>query len=236
VLERSALVLVSSPSATRLVGVLLAAALVAVPAAAQDAPAPAAPAAAATAPARAKKAKPPEKSLAEQKKEDGAWMKRANWISVRAGYAKRSGGSAGDGLFGYGIGYQRNLSRRVSLNAQVQHDIVGHLGNSYEIAVPMTLELQRHFRWSESFRPYLGIGGGYHWRKYYRTGPDNGGAPVSGWHVSLGANMPIDDRHMLGIDTRVASLDGRAAVNPVFGSESSQSTAWSAKLSWSIVY
>jgi len=184
----------------------------------------------------AKPAKPPEKSFAEQKKEDGLWVKRGNWIGVRAGYAKRGGSSAGDGLFGYGISYQRMLSRTYSLNASVQHDVVGHLGNSYEYDVPMTLEFQRHYRWSPNLRPFLGIGGGYHWRKFYRTGQDYTGAPMSGWHVSFGANTPLDERHALGFETRIAIVPGRGTNNPVFGPDDDQSTLWSAKLSWSIGY
>ncbi len=184
----------------------------------------------------ARKAKPAEKSFEEQKKEDGIWVKRGNWIGVRAGYAKRGGGNSGDGLFGYGVSYQRMLTRHYSLNAAVQHDVVGHLGNSLEYDIPMTLEFQRHFRWSPTLRPYLGLGGGYHWRKFYRTRTDDGGAPVSGWHVSFGANTPLDDRHVLGFETRMAVVPGRGTVNPVFGPDDDQSTLWSAKLTWSIGY
>lgn len=184
----------------------------------------------------AKPAKPPEKSFEEQKKQDGLWVKRGNWIGVRAGYAKRGGSTSGDGLVGYGVSYQRMLTRTYSLNAAVQHDVVGHLGNSYEYDVPMTLELQRHYRWSPNLRPFLGLGGGYHWRKFYRTGSDYTGAPVSGWHVSFGANTPLDDRHALGFETRIAFVPGRGTTNPVFGPDDDQSTLWSAKLTWSMGY
>lgn len=184
----------------------------------------------------AKAPKPPEKSFEVQKKEDGVWVKRGNWIGVRAGYAKRGGGSSGDGLVGYGVSYQRMLSRNTSFNASIQHDVVGHLGNSYEYDVPMTIEFQRHYRWSPTLRPFIGLGGGYHWRKFYRTGPDYGGAPTSGWQVSFGANTPLDDRHVLGFETRIAIVPGRGTVNPVFGPDDDQSTLWSAKLTWSMGY
>lgn len=184
----------------------------------------------------AAKAKPAEKSFEEQKKEDGLWVKRGNWIGVRAGYAKRGGGNSGDGLFGYGISYQRMLTRVYSLNAAVQHDVIGHLGNALEYDIPMTLEFQRHFGRSLSLRPFIGLGAGYHWRKFYRTAGDYGGAPVSGWHVSIGANAPLDDKHVLGFETRVAVVPGRGTVNPVFGSDSDQSMLWSAKLTWALGY
>ncbi len=184
----------------------------------------------------AREIKPVEKSFEEQKKEDGLWVKRGNWIGVRAGYANRGGGNSGDGLFGYGVSFQRMLTRHHSINASVQHDVVGHLGNSYEYDIPMTLEFQRHYRMSSQLRPFIGLGGGYHWRKFYRTPADYGGAPVSGWHFSLGANTPLDDRHVLGFETRVAIVPGRGTVNPVFGLDDTQSTLWSAKLTWAIGY
>lgn len=184
----------------------------------------------------ATEAKPAEKSFEEQKKEDGLWVKRGNWIGVRAGYAKRAGGKSGDGLFGYGISYQRMLTRVYSLNAAVQHDVIGHLGNALEYDIPMTLEFQRHFGRSSALRPFVGLGAGYHWRKFYRTVDDYGGAPVSGWHVSLGANAPLDDRHVLGFETRIAVIPGRGTVNPVFGPDSDQNTLWSAKLTWALGY
>ena len=212
----------------RLAGALLALGSLAAPALSQEAAADSAKA--------ARPAKPPEKSFAEQKAEDGVWVKRGNWIGVRAGYAKRGGGNAGDGLFGYGVSFQRMLSRQYSLNAAIQHDVIGHLGNSLEYDIPMTLEFQRHYKWSANFRPFVGVGGGYHWRKFYRTVPDYGGAPASGWHVSLGANTPLDDRHVLGFETRMAVVPGRGTSNPVFGPDEGQSTLWSAKLTWALAY
>lgn len=184
-----------------------------------------------------KKPKPAEKSIEEQKKEDGVWAKRTNWISFRAGYAKGVGKTAGDGLGGYGIAYQRMLSRKWALGGSINHDVLGHLANSYEIAVPMALELTRHYRTKTALRPYLGLGAGYYFHKYYRTLNDYTGAPGVGYSFALGANTPLDDRHLLGIDARVHTLAGRdGVVNPVFGAEKSSETLWTIKLNWSMAY
>jgi hypothetical protein len=181
--------------------------------------------------------RPPEKSWAEQKAEDGPWAKRTNWLSLRAGYAKSSERNGGDGLGGYGIAYQHMLSRHWSFGGAVQHDILGHIGDSYEVTVPFTLELVRHYRWKTAVRPYTGFGAGYFFHKYYRTGADYTGAPGSGVFVNLGANLPLSDRHLLGLDTRIASVAGRdGVVNPVFGPEKASQTFWSIKLNWAMAY
>src|SRR5207249_1860870 len=120
-------------------------------------------------PPRVAKAKEPEKSWEEQKKEDGVYAKRSNWLSFRFGYAKRSGELSGDGLVGYGVGYQRMLTRKYAFAAGIGHDIVGHFGTQIDQAVPFTGEFQRYFNWKTAMRPYIGVGGGFYLRKYYRT-------------------------------------------------------------------
>ncbi len=202
---------------------------------------PAQPAAAtAPKPAKAKKQKPPkpaEKSYEEQRAIDGVWAKRANWISFGAGYAKSKSKHAGDGLVGYGVSYDRMLNNKWSLGASVHHDLLGHFRSSTEVLVPFTVDVTRHFKWKTAIRPYVGLGGGYHFHKYYRTEYDYTGAPGAGWHLSFGANMPLDDRHVLGLDTRVSNFSSRdGVVNPVFGPEEASETAWSVKLNWALVY
>lgn len=235
--------LVSSALAATMAVTLLAGA----PSFAQDAPkTAAAPTAEAPKPAgkvkkikapKVKKVKPPEKSFEEQKKEDGQWAKRTNWISFRAGYAKAVGKTAGDALGGYGIAYQRMLNRKWAFGGSINHDILGHLANSYEIAVPMSLELTRHYRTKTALRPYLGVGAGYYFHKYYRTLNDYTGAPAAGFSFALGANTPLNDRSLLGVDARVHMLGGRdGVVNPVFGPEKSNETLWTVKLNWSMAY
>lgn len=206
--------------------------------------APAKPAAAAAAkPAKPKKAKTPkppkpaEKSYEQQRAEDGLWAKRTNWISMRAGYAKSTAKGAGDGLVGYGVGYHRMLNRNWSFGGSVNHDVLGHFDNAYEAAVPFTADLTRHFKWKTVVRPYIGMGGGYYFHKYYRTGTDYTGAPGSGYYFAFGANLPLDDRHLLGLDTRISSVAGRSGVkNPVFGDEQASETMWTVKINWALAY
>ena len=196
------------------------------------------PAAAKPAPkVRAPKPVKPEKSIEEQRAADGLWMKRSNWLSVRAGYAKATGSYAGGGLVGYGIAYQRMLTPRWAVGGAVQHDALGHLGRAVEISVPFTLEVSRHFNWHTAMRPYLGVGGGYYWHKYYRTGTHYTGRPGAGQYLNFGANMPLNDRHLLGIDSRVSFVETpEGAVNPVFGTEKASQTLWSVKLNWAFAY
>jgi len=185
----------------------------------------------------APKPKEPEKSLEEQRAEDGLWAKRTNWLSLRFGYAKNSDANAGDGMFGYGMAYQRMISKQWSFGGSVQHDILGQLGAASEITVPFTLEMQRHYKWHTAMRPYVGFGGGYYFHKYYRTGDSYGGAPGSGVFIDGGANLPIDGNHLLGFDTRVSFVSGRTGItNPVFGPEKATQVFYSVKLNWALAY
>lgn len=236
---------VSWRGALALVLLLVVAGVASAPARAEDAPDANKPAAAAAKPAAAQKkapkaAKPPkpaEKSLEEQRAEFGAWAKGTNWLSFRAGYAKSAAKNAGDGLGGYGIGYQHMLNPHWAFGASVHHDLLGHLANSYEISVPMTAEFTRHYKWKTVAQPYVGLGGGYYFHKFYRTGSNYTGSPSSGWYVSTGFNCPIDGRHLLGIDTRMSFVNGHTGtINPVFGEEKANETLWSIKLNWSMVY
>ncbi len=183
------------------------------------------------------KVKQPEKSVEEQKKEDGVYAKGSNWLSFRFGYAKRTGDVNGDGLVGYGIGYTHMLSRRYAFGAGVGHDIVGHFGAQLDEAVPFTAEFQRYFKWNTSVRPYVGFGGGYYLRKTYRTGTDYGSSTTGGPHLSLGFTSALDANHVIGFEARVASIKGRAGVvNPTFGPEKDAETIWTAKISWALAY
>lgn len=202
---------------------------------AQDAPSTTVEKAAEVKPARAAKV---EKSYEQRRAEDGPWARGANWLQFGAGYARAGGKNAGDAMGGYGIGYHHMLSNKWSFGASVRHDVLGHLGNSYEVAVPFTAEFVRHYKWKTAMRPYLGFGGGYYFHKYYRTAADYTGAPGAGWHLSVGTNLPIDDRHVLGLDARVGFVAGRGetVVNPVFGPEPDTQSQWSIRLNWAMVH
>lgn len=206
-------------AATALAAMAIAGVLSARTAAAQDAP------------------KPAEKTYEERRAADGPWAKGASWLSFGAGYARAGGKNAGDGLGGYGIGFQRMLNDQWGFGVAIRHELLGHLGKSYEISVPFTAEFVRHIAWKTAVRPYVGFGGGYYFQKYYRTGADYTGAPGAGWHLSTGVNLPLDDRHVLGLDARVGFVGARggSVVNPVFGPEPDSQSQWSVKLNWALV-
>ena len=191
----------------------------------------------AAAPAKPAKLTPIKKSYSDRRVLDGPWTEDANWLSFMAGYARAGGANAGDAMGGYGLGFTHMITTKWSFGAQIRHELLGHLGNSIEMSVPMTAEFARHFKWKTVVRPYLGVGGGYYFHKYYRTDSDYTGSPGGGWHMSTGANLPIDDRHVLGLDARVGFVSGRGdnVVNPVFGPEADTMKQWSIKLVWALV-
>lgn len=187
-------------------------------------------------PKPAPKAKAPEKSLEEQKKEDGVYMKGNDWISARFGWAKRAGQFNGDGLVGYGVGYQHMINRRLAFAVHANHDVVGHFGPHLDEAVSFTAEFQRHFRWKGALRPYIGLGGGFYAEKYYRTGDDHT-STTGGPHLSLGFTSAIDDKHVIGLEIRGARLDGRPGItDPTFGTAEESELIWTIKGSWSLAY
>jgi len=191
----------------------------------------------AVAPAKPVKLTPIKKPFAERRILDGPWAEDANWLSFMAGYARAGGANAGDAMGGYGMGFTHMINTKWSFGAQIRHEVLGHIGSSYEMSVPMTAEFSRHFKWKTVVRPYLGLGGGYYFHKYYRTEADYTGSPGGGWHMAFGMNLPIDDRHVLGFDSRVGFVKGRGenVVNPVFGPEAETMKQWSVKVVWAVV-
>ncbi|MEY4071596.1 MAG: hypothetical protein RL721_2210 [Candidatus Eisenbacteria bacterium] len=186
---------------------------------------------------KAKKAKAPAKTLEQQIEEDGLYAKGTNWVSARFGWNDRTGERNGDGLYGYGIGYQRMMSPRYAFAAGVSHDIVGRFGDRHDVMVPMTAEFQRHFRWKGALRPYVGAGGGYYFRKLDRTANDHDSYTTSGAHLSLGFTSTLDASHLIGLEVRAALLNGRPGLmNPTFGAGTFDETVWSVKASYAFAY
>jgi len=186
---------------------------------------------------RKPKAAKVEKPYEERRKEDGVYAKGADWLSLRFGYANRTGETSGDGSIGYGIGYTHMLSNRSAFAAGINHDIVGHFAKQLDEAVPITGEFQRFFKWSGEMRPYLGVGAGFYFRKFYRTGTEYNTTTTGGGHVSIGFTSQIDAKHVVGFETRVAWVQGRPGVtNPTFGPGEPTETIWTAKLTWALVY
>ncbi len=176
-----------------------------------------------------------------------AWKPGRQWMSFRIGFAKSSADQAADGSIGGGFGYARMLPgihlwrftplRRYSLGAYVHLDQIGRFGDAAEIEVPVTAELVRHYEWGTPYmRPYLGVGAGMFYRKLYRTGNDFGRVKP-GAYVVFGTNAPLDARQVLGIDLRVARVNGEnVGGNPVFGPGTPKVSHWSIKFNYSIAY
>ena len=179
----------------------------------------------------------PGKSYEERRKEDGVYAKGANWIGLRFGYANRTGETSGDGFIGYGASYTRMLSNKYAFSAGINHDIVGHFADQIDVSVPFTGEFQRFIKMGSEMRAYVGLGGGYYFRKFYRTGTEYNTTTTGGGHVSIGLTSQLDDKHVVGFETRVAWLQGRPGVtNPTFGTATDTETIWTAKLTWALVY
>jgi len=150
---------------------------------------------------------------------------------------RRTGELSGDGFIGYGISYTRMLSKKYAFAAGINHDIVGHFADQIDVSVPFTGEFQRVFKTGADMRSYVGLGGGYYFRKFYRTGTEYNTTAAGGAHVSIGLASQLDDKHVVGFDTRVAWVQGRPGItNPTFGPGTDTETIWTAKLTWALVY
>jgi hypothetical protein len=182
-------------------------------------------------------AKKPDAAYEERRKVDGVYAKGASWLALRFGYANRTGDLSGDGSVGFGIAYTRELSKKYAFAAGIDRDIVGHFANQIDESVPFTGEFQRIFNMKGEMRPYLGVGGGFYFRKYYRTDGEYNTTTTGGAHVSFGLTSQLDDKHVVGFETRIAWLQGRpGVVNPTFGPGEDTETIWTAKLTWALVY
>ena len=199
---------------------------------------PAATASKATKAPKVKKARTPEKSYAEQKAENGVYTRGTNWLSARFGWSKRASEVNGDGLIGYGLQYQRMLNNRDAFAVGVDRDIVGHFGRQIDQAVPFTVEFERHYRWKTAVRPFVGVGGGYYFRKAYGTSTDYGTYTTGGAHLTLGFTSALDDRHILGVQARMARVKGRGdtVVDPTFGPGADTELLWTIKATLSLAY
>ncbi|MEO5619157.1 MAG: hypothetical protein ABIS67_15410 [Candidatus Eisenbacteria bacterium] len=165
-----------------------------------------------------------------------AWNPGSQWLSLRFGYAKERGRFSPNGNVGYGFGYSRMVSKRLSLGANVQHDLLGKFGGSALIAMPATIEGLWHFKWGSSFHPYAGAGVAAVYRKTYRTGAD-ASTVQPGYSFSLGANVPIDKAHLLGLDARLGSVAGNGwEYDPVFLIRRPTNSTVSIKLNYSLTY
>ena len=165
-----------------------------------------------------------------------AWDHGSQWLSLRFGFAKERGRYSPNGNVGYGFGYSRMVSTKLSIGANFQHDLLGKFGGAALIAMPTTLEALWHFRWKTPLRPYVGGGLGAVYRKAYRTGADASDIEPA-YSFTLGANTPIDKAHLLGIDVRFASVANKGwAYNPTYLTRRPSNTLVSVKLNYSLTY
>ena len=168
--------------------------------------------------------------------ENPGWKTGSNWLMLRAGYAKAQGENEPDGAGGFGFGFRRMVSNRMSLGLNVQRDLLGTFGAASKIEVPAMIEMLWHFHWKTGLYPYAGGGVGAAWRKTYRTGDDQSSfQPVVG--LNLGTDFPIGKNNTLGLDLRMEGVSSdQIEPNPVFGAEEPRSVHWSFKLTYGVTY
>ena len=167
---------------------------------------------------------------------EAAWKQGAQWMSLRAGYAKSETRFAPNGNFGWGFGYSRMVSRRISLGANFEQDLLGKFGGASMLDFPVVFETQWHFAWRTALRPYFGLGMGAVYRKTYRTGADRSNIQPA-YTGSVGVNTPIDKNHLLGLDVRLSGVSSdRPGENPVFQNEKPRNGHWGVKLVYALTY
>lgn len=170
--------------------------------------------------------------------EAGPWDTGALWVTVRAGYNKATYRTAGEGNFGWGFGATHMLNTGWSLGGLTERNVLGRFANASESEIPFTLELDRHLKWGDTFRPYFGFGGGTYYHKFSKTTADRSEVRGGGF-VAVGGNTVVSPHGMVGIDARVAfvsSLKDQPPVDPVFGAQKQTTTRLSIKVGWSVTY
>jgi hypothetical protein len=167
---------------------------------------------------------------------DDPWQKGASWTTFRVGYAKSLDGGAPNAMAGFGFGFSRMLSERISLGIFIHDELLGKFGSAAEMEIPITAEYAYAIKWNTALRPYVGMGLGAFYHKIYRSGADRTDL-LPATVFKFGADAPLDAHNVLGIDARVAWVgNDDETVDPVFGKPSPTSERWSVKLCYSRVY
>jgi outer membrane protein W len=178
----------------------------------------------------------PVQSASAQQLNEAAWKPGAQWLSLRFGYAKAQGQFDPNGNVGWGFGYSQMVSKRLSLGANFQQDLLGKFNGSALLEYPLAIETLWHFKLRTAMRPYAGIGMGAYYRKTYRTGADHSEFEPA-YMASVGTNVAIDGSHLLGLDIRLAGVgNDQVGENPVFGVEKDRTVHWSVKLNYALTY
>jgi len=97
--------------------------------------------------------------------------------------------------------------------------------------IPLTVEGSRHFRWGDTFRPFLGAGTGAYYHRTYRTGFDETEVRP-GFYLSTGFNSPISAGSLVGAVFRMTVQGDADSVDPIFPNEGSTAVHWSFKLNY----
>ena len=192
---------------------------------------------------KAKKARGPKAPKAKKvphvhTAEAGPWDTGALWVTVRAGYNKATYRTAGEGNFGWGFGATHMLNPGWSLSGLTERNVLGRFAKASESEIPFTLELDRHLKWGDTFRPYFGFGGGTYYHKFSQTTADRSEVRGGGF-VAVGGNTVVSPHGMVGLDARIAfvsSLKDKPPVDPVFGAQKQTTTRLSIKVGWSVTY
>ena len=167
---------------------------------------------------------------------EGPWQKGASWTTFRVGYAKSLESGAPNGMAGFGFGFSRMMSDRVSVGVFVHDELLGKFGGSAQIEIPITAEYAYAIQWNTALKPYVGVGVGAFYHKIYRSGADRTDL-LPGLVLKFGADTPLDQHNVLGIDARAAFVGNDDETNdPVFGTGDPTSVRWSVKLCYSRVY
>ncbi|HTM57812.1 MAG TPA: hypothetical protein VL123_05295 [Candidatus Udaeobacter sp.] len=170
--------------------------------------------------------------------EDGPWDAHALWVSVRVGYNKATYRTAGDGNVGLGFGVNRMLNTGWGLAGTVERNVVGKFEDATESEVPFTIELDRHLKWGDAFRPYFGFGGGTWYHKFSKTTGDRSNVSGGGF-FAIGGNAVVSPHGLIGLDVRLATvtkLGEDPPPDPVFGPQDKTTTRFSIKLTGSVTY
>jgi hypothetical protein len=163
------------------------------------------------------------------------WQRGKLWVSLRAGGAKSTANGAANGSFGGGLAISKMIFERVSVGLVGHGDLLGKFGGAAEIEYPITVEALYHVGWKTQARPYLGLGAGAFYHKFFRTGQD-GSAVRGGFYYVGGVNALVSPRAVLGVDGRLAIVSGKAADNPVFGHQQGRLVHLSLKLAYSLAF
>ena len=95
-------------------------------------------------------------------------------------YAKSLEGGAPNAMGGFGFGFSRMMSDRVSVGLFIHDELLGKFGAAAQIEIPITAEYAYAFDWSTALRPYAGLGLGAFYHKIYRSGADRRGGDHQG--------------------------------------------------------